>query len=66
MSFGDNLRTLIEERDITQKELAEILKTSRSNICNYESDRNKPSADLIIIICQTLNISADWLLGLKE
>ena len=29
MSFGDNLRALIEERDITQKELAKKLNNLR-------------------------------------
>ena len=32
MSFGDNLRALIEERDITQKELAKKLNIAPSTL----------------------------------
>ena len=35
MSFGNNLRTLIEERDMTQKELAVQLNIAPSTMGSY-------------------------------
>lgn len=64
-TLGKRLKTARQTNKITQQELAKILNTTRTNVCNYENDRNKPSADMIIEICKTLNISADWLLGIE-
>lgn len=32
----------------------------------YESGVTKPSADVLVLICRTFNISADYLLGLSD
>ena len=40
--FGDNLRTLIEERDITQKELARQLNIAPSTLGSYVQNVREP------------------------
>ena len=42
MSFGDNLRALIEERDITQKELAKKLNIAPSTLGSYVQNVREP------------------------
>ena len=42
MSFGDNLRTLIEERNLTQKELATYLNIAPSTIGSYVQNAREP------------------------
>ena len=47
MSFGNNLKKIRQEHDMTQEELAKRINTSRSNIANYENDKNMPSITTI-------------------
>lgn len=42
MSFGENLRTLIEERDMTQKELAAKLNIAPSTMGSYVQNTREP------------------------
>ena len=62
----DNICNLREDNDKTQKELAERIGTTESNINNYEKGRNKPTTDMLVKICLELDVSADWLLGLPS
>ena len=39
---------------------------SVSAICGYEAGRRLPSVDRLRDLCRALNVSADWVLGLKE
>ena len=42
MSFGENLRTLIEEQDMTQKELAIQLNIAPSTMGSYVQNTREP------------------------
>lgn len=63
MSFGNNLKKIRQEHDMTQEELAKKINTSRSNIANYENDKNMPSIEVLNKISEILNCSTDYLLG---
>ena len=47
MSFGDNLRTLIEERNLTQKELAKQLNIAPSTMGSYVQNTREPDFCLL-------------------
>ena len=63
MSFGENLKNVRKQRNITQEELAEILGVSRQAISKWESDNGYPETEKLIAISKTLNISIDYLLN---
>lgn len=63
MSFGNILKKLRQENNLTQDELAKKVNTSRSNIANYENDKNMPSVDILEKLSHTLNCSVDYLMG---
>ncbi len=63
MSFGKNLKKIRQEHDMTQEELAKKINTSRSNIANYENDKNMPSIEVLNKLSEILNCSTDYLLG---
>lgn len=63
MSFGANLRRIRLEKGYTQEELAKKINTSRSNIANYEVDKNKPSLEMLNKLSEVLGVSSDVLLG---
>ena len=63
MSFGNNLKKIRQNNKMTQEELAKKVNTSRSNIANYENDKNMPSIEILNKLSEILNCSTDYLLG---
>lgn len=63
MSFGKILKNLRQENDLTQEELAKKINTARSNIANYENDKNMPSIDILEKISKFFDVTIDYLLG---
>lgn len=62
MSFGDNLRVLIEEQGITQKELAAKLNVAPSTIGSYVQNVREPDFATLKAISKFFNVSIDYLL----
>lgn len=63
MSFGNILKKIRQENNLTQEELAKKINTSRSNIANYENDKNMPSIDMLEKLSKIFGCSIDYLLG---
>lgn len=63
MSFGNILKKIRQENGLTQEELAKKVNTARSNIANYENDKNMPSVDILEKLSEILGCSIDYLLG---
>lgn len=64
-SLGRRLARLRKEKGYTQVELAEKVGTIQTVISDYERDRLRPNAEMIIRIAQVLEVSTDEYLGLK-
>ena len=62
MVFCDKLRMLIEERDLTQKELAIQLKIPVSTLGGYVQGTSEPDFQTVKIIASYFNVSIDYLL----
>lgn len=66
MSFGNILKKIRQDKGLTQDELAKKIETSRSNIANYENDKNMPSIDILEKLSKEFNCSIDYLLGKED
>ena len=62
--FGEKLKELRKEYNITQKQLAELLGQAQSTIVYWEKDKQEPSISSLKKICKAFSISADYLLDL--
>lgn len=62
----NNLKRLKELYNINQTDLAKVLKTTQQQISKYERGTRELKESQIIELCKMYNVSADWLLGLKE
>ncbi|WP_423230979.1 helix-turn-helix domain-containing protein, partial [Clostridium botulinum] len=60
--FKDRLKGLREDRDLTQDQIANILKITRSAVANYENGIREPDISLLVKIADYFNISLDYLL----
>ena len=62
MDFGERLRDLREEKDITRYALANILNVSYSTISKYETNIRFPDKEALIKIADFFDVSLDYLL----
>ena len=66
MKFCERLKAIRLENGKTQKDMYEALKISANGYASYEQGRTEPSIETLIKICKILDVSADYLLGLKD
>lgn len=66
IEFGQRLKTLRKQRNLTQKQLAELIGTQNSIISFYEVGDRIPSPEIIVKLARTLHVSSDYLLGLEK
>lgn len=62
----NRLRELRQEKDISQKELAKMLKVQNSAISKYETGRVALSDETIRKLTGIFDVSADYLLGISD
>lgn len=66
MTFGERLKRLREQRDISQQKLADIIGVSRAVISSYECNKSKPKFEHIVPISKALNTSPNKLFNVSE
>ena len=66
MRYIKRIRDLREDHDKTQKEIAEVLGTSQTMYARYERGANELPIHHLLTLCQYYNVSADYILGLKD
>lgn len=64
--FAKNLKAVRDSKSMSQAEFAEHLGIVQSTYSAYESGKSLPNTEILFRICDTCNISADWLIGLSE
>lgn len=63
VDFGNTLKTLRLQVNMTQPQLANKLGLTKSVISAYETGLRMPSYDVLIHIAQIFKVSTDYLLG---
>ena len=66
MNYYTRLRDLREDRDLSQEDVAEILKTTHQQVSKWETGVQKMGVDKYIILAKYYNVSVDYLLGLID
>lgn len=66
MDYIDRLTNLRVDRDIKQKDLAELLGIKQSAYSKYEKRRSKLQIEDLIKLCEFYNVSADEILGIEQ
>lgn len=61
--FGDRLKKLRLEHQLTQEQLAKIFNTGKASISHYESNKRLPDANTIENFADFFKVSVDYLLG---
>ena len=62
-NYVEILRELREDRDLKQKDIAEILKTTQQVYSRYENGINEIPIHHLIILADYYKVSVDYILG---
>lgn len=66
IDFSSRLLGLIEEKNITQKELAQACCLSTQCVSALITGRNNPTGSTVAVLARFFGVSADYLLGLED
>ena len=63
MGLGTNIKVHRLEKGLTQEKLAQKMNTTKAAISRYEKDQRQPRLDIILRICEVLDVSISDLIG---
>lgn len=66
MMYQKRLRELREDKDLSQKEVAEILDVAQTTYSQYELGKRPLPISCLITLCKFYHVSADFILGLSD
>lgn len=64
--YYEVIRELREDRDLKQNDIAKLLGTTQQVCSRYEKGINEIPVRHIITLCKYYNVSANYLLGIKN
>lgn len=65
-SLGEKILNLLDRMEMSQKQLADLINTSESNLSRYISGERNISADMLANIATALHTTTDFLLGISD
>lgn len=64
--FAERLRELRLEKNLSQMQLSKATGLSHTAIVYWETQQRIPNANAVVILAKFFDVSADYLLGLKN
>lgn len=66
MFYAERLKELRSKNSVSQKSMAELLKTTQQQYSKYEKGLQELPVRHVVTICNEFNVSSDWLLGVEN
>jgi len=66
MNYTERIRTLREDVDMTQSEIAQMLNVGQRTYCDYELGKTRIPVDSLIILAKFYNVSMDYICGVSD
>ena len=66
MDYRNRMRSIREDRDLTQAEVGKVLQKSQQGYNHIETGRAELKIEDLIKLCRFYNVSADYLIGLTD
>ncbi len=63
IKYPERIRELRQDNDLTQKEVADILKVAQTTYSQYELYKRPMPIECLMILCKFYEVSADYILG---
>ena len=65
MTFGERLKQLMDDRNITQRQISKELNIAVTTLNGYANDYREPDFLTLSLLANYFNVSADYLLGIS-
>ena len=65
-TYMERMRELREDNDLTQYDIAKLLKTTQQTYSRYEPGINELPIRHLITLCRFYQVTSDYLLGLSD
>jgi transcriptional regulator with XRE-family HTH domain len=66
MNYYQRLKDIREDHDLTQTDVAKLLKTTRQQVGKWENGVQMMGIDKYMVLAQHYNVSIDYLAGLID
>ena len=66
MHYRIRMRNLREDRDLTQRQVAEVINKSQQGYSHIEDGRAELKIDELIRLCKFYGVSADYFIGISD
>lgn len=66
LKYPERIRNLRQDNDLTQKEIADMLKIAQTTYSQYELYKRPMPIECLVSLCRFYNVSADYILGLSD
>ena len=63
MDFGKQLQNLIDQKNLTQRQLAKALHINASTLNGYIKNQRQPDLEMLVRIASYFDTTTDYLLG---
>lgn len=64
--FGDNLRDILKEQNMSRRELAQVLGISEATVSRYINKKQMPTMEVVVNMAYELSISVDELIDFGD
>lgn len=66
MNYAERIRSLREDTDKTQSQIAALLQVGQRTYCDYELGKTRIPVDSLIILAKLYNVSMDYISGVSN
>lgn len=66
MKYAERIRSLREDHDKTQGEIAKLLNVGQRTYCDYELGKTRIPVDSLILLARLYNVSMDYICGISD
>lgn len=66
LTFGEKIKEARKQKNLTQRQLADLIGAAHNSISDWENNKNKPDPDTIELLCGVLKITPNYLLASME
>lgn len=66
MNYAERIRALREDRDMTQTQVAQLLKVGQKTYSDYELGKTRIPVDSLIVLAKLYNVSMDYICGISD
>ena len=66
LSYWERIRALREYHDLTQQEVAQLLKIGQITYSDYKLGKTRIPVDSLILLAKTYDVSLDYICGVTQ